>query len=210
MKKGLFITLEGPDGSGKSTIAPLVHEKLLNDGLDVILTREPGGTKIAEDIRRIILDPKNDLMDAKTEALLYAASRRQHLVEKVIPSLEAGKIVLCERFVDSSLAYQGYGRGLGFDEVYAINRFAIGDQMPDLTIYFDIDEKTGLERISKNRSDIDRLDSESLSFHSLVHEGYKEVLRRFKDRIVIIDASLSIKEVTDNTYAIIRSYCASK
>ena len=206
MQKGKFITLEGPDGSGKSTIAPLVYEALKNDGIDIILTREPGGVKIAEDIRKIILDPDNTEMDVKTEALLYAAARRQHLTQKVLPALERGTSVLCERFIDSSLAYQGIGRKIGFDEVYALNRFAIDDHFPDLTIYFDIDEKTGLDRIRRNRDDIDRLDGESLVFHSLVHEGYKLVMERFKDRIVTIDASKTIAEVTKDVYKIIREF----
>lgn len=206
MQKGKFITLEGPDGSGKSTIAPLVYEALKNDGIDIILTREPGGVKIAEDIRKIILDPDNTEMDVKTEALLYAAARRQHLTQKVLPALERGTSVLCERFIDSSLAYQGIGRKIGFDEVYALNRFAIDDHFPDLTVYFDIDEKTGLDRIRRNRDDIDRLDGESLVFHSLVHEGYKLVMERFKDRIVTIDASKTIAEVTKDVYKIIREF----
>ena len=204
MKRGLFITLEGPDGSGKSTIAPLVYEALKDDGIDIILTREPGGVKIAEDIRKIILDPNNTEMDVRTEALLYAAARRQHLMQKVLPALEKGTSVLCERFIDSSLAYQGVGRKIGFEEVYALNRFAIDDHFPDLTVYFDIDEKTGLERIKKGRDDIDRLDGESLAFHSLVHEGYKMVLERFKERIVIVDATKSITEVKEDVYKIIK------
>ena len=133
MKKGSFIVIEGPDGSGKTTIALRLKE-ILSEKYDIVHTREPGGIDIAEQIRNIILDPKNTAMEAKTEALLYAASRRQHLVEKVIPALKRGSIVLCERFVYSSLVYQGYARGLGIDAVYDINRFAIGDTMPDLVL----------------------------------------------------------------------------
>ena len=131
MKKGSFIVIEGPDGSGKTTIALRLKE-ILSEKYDIVHTREPGGIDIAEQIRNIILDPKKTAMEAKTEALLYAASRRQHLVEKVIPALKRGSIVLCERFVYSSLVYQGYARGLGIDAVYDINRFAIGDTKPDL------------------------------------------------------------------------------
>ena len=134
------------------------------------------------------------MMDAKTEALLYAASRRQHLVEKVFPAVEAGKIVICERFLDSSLAYQGYGRQLGFDEVLGINLFAIDNTYPDLTIYLDIDEQAGLDRLS-DREFKDRLDQESIEFHHRVSAGYREVLSRFKDRIRIVDASMSKEEV---------------
>ena len=195
--KGYFITFEGPDGSGKTTVTNRLCEILQEKGFDVVHTREPGGIEIAEEIRNIILDPKNTKMDAKTEALLYAASRRQHLVERVLPSVEEGKIVICERFLDSSLAYQGYGRQLGFDEVLGINLFATDNVYPDLTIYLDVDEEVGLNRIS-DRSNKDRLDQESLEFHHRVMEGYHEVLRRFKERIVIVDASQSLDEVIND------------
>lgn len=194
--KGLFITFEGPDGSGKTTVATEICKRLSDLGYEVVHTREPGGIAISEDIRNIILDPKNTMMDAKTEALLYAASRRQHLVEKVFPAMKAGKIVICERFLDSSLAYQGYGRQLGFDEVLSINLFAIDNTYPDMTIYLDVDEQVGLDRLS-GREFKDRLDQESIDFHHRVSEGYREVLRRFKDRITIIDASKTKEEVID-------------
>jgi dTMP kinase len=143
MKKGCFITFEGPDGSGKTTVSSYVVKTLIELGYDVVHTREPGGVDIAEQIRRVILDPKNTKMDVKTEVLLYAASRRQHLIEKILPALEADKIVICDRFVDSSLAYQGVARGVGFDEVYTVNRFAIDDHLPELTIYLDLSAQTG-------------------------------------------------------------------
>ncbi|MBR5341430.1 MAG: dTMP kinase [Erysipelotrichaceae bacterium] len=201
--KGLFITFEGPDGSGKTTVATEVCKQLTEMGYEVVHTREPGGIAISEDIRNIILDPKNTMMDAKTEALLYAASRRQHLVEKVFPAVAAGKLVICERFVDSSLAYQGYGRQLGFDEVLSINLFAIDNTYPDLTIYLDVDEEVGLSRLS-DRAFKDRLDQESIEFHHRVSEGYREVLRRFKDRIKIVDASRSKEEVIADSLKLIR------
>ena len=200
--KGLFITFEGPDGSGKTTVATAVCERLKEKGYEVIHTREPGGIAISEDIRKIILDPKNTSMDPKTEALLYAASRRQHLVEKVFPAIKEGKIVICERFLDSSLAYQGYGRKLGFDEVLSINMFAIDNTYPDLTIYLDVDEQVGLDRLA-NRSFKDRLDQESIEFHHLVSEGYREVLRRFKDRISIVDASQDKESVIQDSLDLI-------
>ena len=200
--KGYFITLEGPDGSGKTTVADAVVEKLNKQGIEVVHTREPGGIDIAEQIRNVILDPKNTAMDAKTEALLYAASRRQHLVEKVFPAVKAGKIVICERFVDSSLAYQGYARSIGIDEVLSINLFAIDNTFPDLTIYLDVDEQTGLNRLS-NRSFKVRLDQESIEFHHRVNEGYKEVLKRYKDRISVVDASQELDKVVDDTYQLI-------
>ncbi len=194
--KGYFITFEGPDGSGKTTVATEVCKRLSSLGYEVVHTREPGGIAISEDIRNIILDPKNTMMDAKTEALLYAASRRQHLVEKVFPAVKEGKIVICERFLDSSLAYQGYGRQLGFDEVLSINLFAIDNTYPDMTIYLDVDEEIGLSRLS-DREFKDRLDQESVDFHHRVSEGYREVLRRFRDRISVIDASKSKEEVIE-------------
>ncbi len=202
LMKGLFITFEGPDGSGKTTVATRITELLEERGFDVIHTREPGGIEISEDIRSIILDPKNTMMDAKTEALLYAASRRQHLVEKVYPAVAAGKIVICERFVDSSLAYQGFGRQLGFDEVLSINLFAIDSTFPDLTIYLDIDEAKGLERL-KDRDFKDRLDQESIEFHHRVKNGYSEVLKRFADRISIVDAANDVEQVVDDSLKLI-------
>jgi dTMP kinase len=196
---GFFITFEGPDGSGKSTASTGVYEKLLENGYDAIYTREPGGIDISEQIRKVILDPKNTSMDAKTEALLYAASRRQHLVEKIIPALNEGKIVICDRFIDSSLAYQGYARGLGIEEVYKINKFAIGDYLPMKTLFLNVDAKTGLDRIS-NRKNKDRLDQEELSFHNDVFEGYQKVIEMYKDRMIIIDATKSEEEVIDMCY----------
>ncbi len=203
MKKGLFITFEGPDGSGKTTVATIVCQKLSEKGYEVVHTREPGGIDIAEQIRKVILDPKNTAMDAKTEALLYAASRRQHLVEKVYPAVEKGKVVICERFLDSSIAYQGFGRGLGAEDVIKINEFAIDNTYPDKTIYLDVDEETGLARI-KDRAEKDRLDEESLAFHQRVVEGYKAVLKMFKQRIAIIDATRSIDEVVEESLKIIQ------
>ena len=166
-------------------------------GYKVLLTREPGGVEIAEQIRNVILDKNNTAMDAKTEALLYAAARRQHLIEKVLPALENGYIVICDRFVDSSLAYQGVGRQLGIDKVYQMNLFAIEDIMPDKTIFFDIDYRIGLERIKSNERESDRLDNASLDFHKKVYEGYLEICNRYSDRIVKIDASLNVEKVVD-------------
>ena len=206
MKKGFFITFEGPDGSGKTTVAKLVVDKLIHNGYEVVHTREPGGIEIAEQIRNVILDSKNTKMDSKTEALLYAASRRQHLVEKVIPAINENKIVICERFVDSSLAYQGFARNLGFEDILKINDFAIGDLYPDLTIYLDVDEEIGLKRVNSRNETKDRLDSESKSFHHKVVEGYKEVIKRFKDRIRVVDASKSVEDVVNESFNIIIKY----
>lgn len=196
MQKGWFITFEGPDGSGKTTISTNVYQKLLTNGLDVIYTREPGGIDIAEQIRGIILDPKNTAMDVKTEALLYAASRRQHLVEKVLPAIQAGKIVICDRFVDSSLAYQGVGRGIGIEEVLSINEFAIEGYYPDVTLFLDIDPIEGLKRIS-NRHYRDRLDREAEDFHLKVALGYQEVLKRYRHRMQVLDANRPVEEIVN-------------
>lgn len=199
MKKGYFVTLEGGEGSGKSTIINYIKDFLESRGKRVVITREPGGIDIAEQIRSVILEKKNTKMDGRTEALLYAAARRQHLVEKVIPSLNEGNIVLCDRFVDSSLAYQGYARGLGINEVYSINKFAIGDLMPDVTLYLDLDPQIGLNRIAKNKGrEINRLDLEEINFHVNVREGYEEVVKMFPERLVRINADQEIGKVVDD------------
>lgn len=201
MKNGMFITFEGPDGAGKSTIIGMVANELK----DALLTREPGGIDIAEQIRRVILDKENTAMDPRTEALLYAAARRQHLMEKVKPALEEGKMVLCDRFVDSSLAYQGFARGLGMDEVFTINQFAIEQMMPDLTIYFDIEPELGMKRINKNKGrEVNRLDLEDLDFHYKVRQGYHILRERFPERIVTIDASGTIEEVFTSTMQVLK------
>jgi len=202
----MFITLEGPDGSGKTTVSKAIVEKLEQEGYPVLYSREPGGSKIAEEIREVILNPENTLMDVRTEALLYAASRRQHLQEKVLPALKEGKIVICDRFVDSSLAYQGYARGIGIDEVYQINLFAIEDHLPDMTIYLDISAEEGLRRIHQGREYLDRLDQEGIAFHHAVHEGYEKVLERFKERMQVIDASQQVEEVIKETYQKIKEF----
>lgn len=206
VQQGTFITFEGPEGAGKTTVIMELYKRLKDEGHDVIMTREPGGIRIAEKIREVILDNRHQEMDAKTEALLYAAARRQHLAEKVIPALAKGSIILCDRFVDSSLAYQGYARGLGIDEVLSINEFAIGEMMPDLTVFFDVDPEVGLARISSNDArEQNRLDNESIQFHHKVYEGYQELIRRYPNRIVTTDASLSEVEVTENVWKIICS-----
>ena len=204
MKKALFITFEGPDGSGKTTVSTAVTQRLAKEGYPVLYSREPGGIEIAEKIRDIILDPANTAMDARTEALLYAASRRQHLVEKVLPALAAGYTILCDRFVDSSLAYQGCGRQLGMDEVMSINEFAIEGHMPDKTIYLEIDPEIGLERINRNRTCLDRLDQESIDFHHRVCEGYRKVVERYAERMVILDASKEPDQVIEDAYRAVK------
>ena len=179
---GKFITFEGPEGSGKTSVIKGIKQYFDDNKIDYITTREPGGIRIAEDIRDIILNRDNVEMDARAEALLFAAARGQHLAEKVIPALQEGKIVICDRFIDSSLAYQGHARGLGIDEVYAINKFAIGDVMPDLTIFIDVPPKVGLKRVFDNIRKVDRLDLEDITFHEKVYEGYQLLAERFQNR----------------------------
>ena len=203
--QGIFITIEGPDGAGKSsvieTLVPILREELV---MDIVETREPGGIAIAEEIRSLILDNKNSMMDDRTEALLYAAARRQHLVEKIMPALSADKCVICDRFVDSSLAYQGKGRRIGIDEVATINQFATEGVTPDLTLYLDIDPETGMKRIHKNLNHFDRLENAGIDFHQRVRHGYLELVNKYPERIVLIDAKQSLDQVIDDCYAVIR------
>ncbi|WP_077248006.1 dTMP kinase [Bacillus sp. FJAT-27986] len=207
LKRGVFITVEGPEGAGKTTVLARVGEQLEKEGYSIVLTREPGGIPIAEQIRQVILNPDHTEMDSRTEALLYAAARRQHLMEKVVPALNKGCIVLCDRFVDSSLAYQGYARGLGIEEVREINRFAIQDTMPELTLFFMIDPEIGLRRIENHKSrEINRLDLEKLNFHQKVYEGYQLLIKNEPDRIKVIDANQSFEEVYQETLQQIRTY----
>jgi dTMP kinase len=202
----MFITLEGPEGSGKTTAVEAAVKKLQEMGYEIVRTREPGGTPISEQIRNVILDKENTAMDGRTEALLYAASRRQHLVEKVWPALKEGKIVICDRYLDSSLAYQGGARGLGIDEILNINLFATENTWPDLTLLFDIKPEIGLARISANANrEVNRLDLEKLDFHNKVRDSFLQLAKRWPERFVIIDASLDRETVAKNTMEAILS-----
>ena len=202
----MFITIEGPEGSGKTTAVDTAVKELEKMGYQIVRTREPGGTPIAEQIRNVILDKANTAMDKRTEALLYAASRRQHLVEKVWPALKEGKIVICDRYLDSSLAYQGAARGLGVENVLNVNLFATENTWPDLTLLFDIKPEIGLARISANSNrEVNRLDLEKLEFHNKVREGFLSLAKRYPDRFVVIDASLSREEVAKATMEAILS-----
>ncbi|MBU5313206.1 dTMP kinase [Tissierella carlieri] len=196
--RGLFIALEGPDGSGKSTIIKLIGNYLKDKGIEFVMTREPGGTLIGEEIRHIVLDEKNTGISDETEALLYAAARGQHVHEKILPSLKEGKLVLCERFVLSSLAYQGVGRGLGIEKVKAINDFAIRGVYPDLILFFHVDPEVTLERKTGNQGG-DRLEQEGNDFHRTVYEGYMELLKLYPKNIKVIDATKSIEEVLEQS-----------
>lgn len=196
--RGKFITLEGPDGSGKSTILNLISDYLERKGIDFIISREPGGTQIGEEIRDIILDNNNTNMGPETEALLYAAARGQHVHEKIIPALESGKIVVCDRFILSSLAYQGVGRGLGIEKVKMVNDFGLRGVYPDLVLFFHIDPELTLERKTIKEGG-DRLEQEGVEFHRKVYDGYMELLKKYPENIKIIDATKTIEEVFEQS-----------
>lgn len=192
MEKGLFISIEGPDGSGKSTQIRRINSFFEERGYTAVNTREPGGTAIGEKIRSIILDKENSEMCAMTEAFLYAASRAQHVAQVIRPALSQGKIVICDRFIDSSIAYQGYGRKLG-DCVRIINEYAVSGCMPDITFLMKLDPGVGKKRIREEEAD--RLEREALQFHRDVYNGYLEIEKKYNDRIVGIDASRSVDEI---------------
>lgn len=199
--RGLFITFEGPDGSGKSTQITRLKEYLSSKGYDVLLVREPGGTRISEQIRSIILDTENKDMDPICEAMLYAASRAQLTHQVVIPALEEGRMVIADRFVDSSIVYQGYARGLGEEMVGTINSYATGGIVPDITFLINIPSEVGITR-KNNQQKLDRLEEEDISFHKKVHEGYNR-LKAKNSRIVEIDGTKSIVEIAGEIEAII-------
>ncbi|WP_048601149.1 dTMP kinase [Rubeoparvulum massiliense] len=197
--KGMFITLEGPDGSGKTTQVKAVTAYLKEHGIEVVRTREPGGTTISDQIRTIILSPANQEMVHETEILLYAASRAQHVREKIIPALERGAWVVCDRFTDASIAYQGYGMNYPLDPVIQINRFATGGLEPDLTFFLDVPVEIGFQRIRQRALEtegtLDRIERREEEYHQRVYAGFKEWLRT-KDRVVTIDATQNQEEVT--------------
>ena len=200
MSKGFLVSLEGPEGAGKTSVLEALIPILEDRGVEVLTTREPGGVLIGEKIREVILDPSHTEMDPKTELLLYIASRRQHLVEKVLPALAAGKLVIMDRFIDSSVAYQGFGRGLDIDAIDWLNEFATDGLKPDLTLYFDIEVEEGLARIAANSDrEVNRFDMEGLDLHRKVRQGYLSLLEKETDRIEKIDASLPLDQVIENT-----------
>lgn len=193
----MFITIEGPDGAGKSTQIHFLAEDLREKGYDVVITREPGGCRISELIRDLVLNAAYKEMDPVTETLLYAASRAQHVSEVIQPALAEGKIVICDRFVDSSLAYQAYGRNLGTELVWGINQFAVRNTMPDITFFFLIDPEKSLNRKGE-KEEMDRLEQAGSDFHKKVLNGYMELFRKDPDRIQLIDATESIEEIREN------------
>ena len=212
MTKGIFISFEGPDGAGKTTVLEAILPQLKKlVAKEVITTREPGGVAIAESIRDLILDVNHTNMDDKTELLLYIAARRQHLVERILPELKKGNLVLVDRFIDSSVAYQGYGRGLDADAVTWLNNFATDGLQLDLTLYFDVDSQIGLTRIEKNKErEVNRLDLEQLDMHCRVRSGYLKLAQENPDRIVTIDAARPLEEVITDALFIIKQRCLEK
>ncbi|NLU51991.1 MAG: dTMP kinase [Clostridiaceae bacterium] len=201
MRKGFFITFEGNDGSGKTTQIRLLSEYLKEKGIEVVLTREPGGTPIGEQIRSILLDKANKDMHPVTEMILYAASRAQLVNTLIRPAIEEGKAVICDRFVDSSYAYQAMGRGLGLKAVRTVNSYAIGDCMPDITFFMDIDADTAMQRRNASGEEADRMESEKMEFHRSVYEGYKNLISLYPERIKPIDVQKSPEQVFESIKA---------
>lgn len=192
--QGLFISMEGPDGAGKSTQIELLRGYLADKGYEIVITREPGGTVISEAIRQLILNREYVEMCPNTELLLYAAARAQLVNEVIRPALEAGKAVICDRFVESSVVYQGIARGMGIDTVYAVNEYALEGLRPQLTILLDLDAEEGLRR-KKNQAELDRMEAAGLEFHRKVAEGYRMLAEREKERIMKISATLPEEDI---------------
>jgi dTMP kinase len=198
--KGIFVSMEGPDGSGKTTQIKKLEEYLTNKGYDVLITREPGGTRISEAVREVILNKDFTEMDPVTEMLLYASARAQLVAEVIGPAIEAGKAVISDRFVDSSVVYQGIARGLGVKAVYEVNAHAIREYMPNVTFMLDLPAEEGIKR-KKDQKELDRMEQESLDFHEKVAEGYRQLAALAPERIKVIDATLPIDEI----YGMIKS-----
>lgn len=203
LEEGIFISFEGIEGTGKTTQARLLSERLVEKGYEVILTHEPGGTVIGNRIREILLHVDHMGMSYMTELLLYNADRAQHLNEKILPAVNDGKIVVTDRFTDSTIAYQGYGRGIDIELLKSIDLIAAGGIRPDLTILFDIDVETGLKR-NREINKVDRLELEDIEFHKKVREGYLKIAEAEAERIKIVDASLPLKDVSEKVWEIVR------
>ena len=202
--KGKFITVEGSDGSGKTTFINSATEYLVKKGYKVITTREPGGTEFSEKVRELLFDSPNEI-DAKTESLLFCVSRRDHIIKKIIPYVEEGYVVICDRFVDSSIAYQSYGRGLNKRDIININKYTTDGLEPDLTLYFSVDVEVGLSR-TKCRDENNRMDNESLKFYKEVKRGYDELSNDYKERIKVIDANQSYEKVEEDAFKILEGF----
>lgn len=202
--KGLFISFEGIEGTGKTTQAKLLAERLASEGRKVVLTHEPGGTSIGKKIREVLLLPEHDSMSHITELLLYNADRAQHLAEKVLPAIKRGEIVITDRYTDSTVAYQGYGRGIDLELLMSIDRIATGGFMPDLTILFDLDVEIGLGR-NRGANKVDRLELESIEFHKRVRDGFLKIAADEPERISLVDASRPPEAVRERVWEIINS-----
>ncbi len=202
MKKGVFISFEGIEGTGKTTQAQLLSRRLEDEGHDVVLTFEPGGTVIGRRIREILLLPEHLEMSAITELLLYNAARAQHLAEKILPAIKGGKIIITDRFSDSTVAYQCYARGIDMALIMSIDRLATGGLQPDLTILFDLDAVAGLAR-NRDANKTDRFELEDIAFHRRVREGYLAIAKSDPDRVSIVDAALPAAEVQARVWEIV-------
>lgn len=201
--RGLFVSIEGGEGSGKSALIQGLSLYLEEQGMECLTSREPGGVKVAEEIRELIMENE---MDAITEALLFASARREHFKNKISPALTEGKIVICDRFVDSSIVYQGYVQGIGMDNVLSINSQALeGLVMPHLTIYLDVEPTIALNRIAQNNRETNRFDEKSMEFHKRVREGYLLIEEKYSNRIKKVDASLSKDEVLQQSIEYIKN-----
>ncbi len=207
--KGKFISVEGVDGSGKSTQVALLGEYLHGKNYDVVITQEPGGTAIGNQIREVILNPDNRKMTDMTEVLLYVAARMQHIHEVIAPAISEGKIVLCSRFIDSTFAYQGYGAGVKLDFLQKLNDMTVGNLKPDLTIVYDLDPTKGLDRVAERSESaavslgIDRMESKDELFHQRVRAGFLKMAQEEPERIMLVDASGSVENVFEKTKSVI-------
>ena len=210
MKKGLFITFEGIEGCGKTTQMNLLADHLKKEGVSVLKTREPGGTKIGEEIRELLLNPDNKKMAKETEMLLYGASRAQHIKELIEPALKSGKIVLCDRYADSTLAYQGFGRSIGIALIKKACPLSLGSIQPDLTILLDLDVKAGLKRIKNRAHGNDRIEKEKIAFHNRVRKGYLKLAKASRGRIKIVKADKEIVAIQKEIRDIIKRKLYSK
>ena len=203
---GLFISMEGSDGSGKTMQMNMLEQELRQRGLDVLRSREPGGTAISEKIRDMLLDPANTEMSDRTEALLYAASRAQHVEQVLKPALRQGKIVLCDRYVDSSLVYQGIGRGLGIPAIEEINAFATGGLQPDVTIVLQIDFEEGLRRKGIQNGGLDRMEAQKEDFLRRIHDGFTELKELYPERVFLIDGAKAPSEVFQKIQNVLKPF----
>lgn len=195
MPKGKFITFEGPEGCGKSTQIKLLSEALIKQGRLVLTTREPGGTDVGEEIRKILMDPEYVELTDLTEVFLYEAARAQLVNEVIIPALDSGHIVLCDRFSESTLAYQGYGGKISVEWIQKIDQMARGGLSPDLTLFIDVDPEVGLKRARASEKEIDRLEEKDLEYHKRVYQGYVELTKKSPDRIKVVDGRKGIQEI---------------